>query len=526
MMMRGNITRMVVLAATVVFCSVISVSVLYAQDTKHRLTGDDIVRGGKIGNPIPTENGKDGKDGGETPGPGCTIHLKSAPGILGPPCAFKCVGVSPENVSNYQGACNKSPPSSHGVSLVNEDGTHREDSLAPPSDGTPYCELFKGSADPWLPKVWFPNGHPRCGKVVGDPHLSTFDGTRYDLQSAGEFVVAKSLDDEFEVQARFEPWGTSQTVSLTTAVAVQVAPYRITVTLQIETPLRINGQAYDLPDGEYLILTKADAMIVRNGRRYSIVLPDQTNVHVDLINGVLINFFVLLSESRDGRMVGLSGDGDNDKANDFALRDGRQLSNPSLVKTLYKEYAESWRVSEDATLFNYDTGESWEDFQNPDMPYEYIGMEDIPSADRERAASACRAAGVRPGPALDDCIYDYALTGDVVFIESALSTQSPREFSSIEDTAFIDTPQAAIAGQDISVAFTGPVPDAGDRVTVARPEDLPNTFSDYRHSRDGSPATLRMPMEPGDYEIRFVQGGQKILARQAIRITPSSAMIT
>jgi mono/diheme cytochrome c family protein len=44
---------------------------------------------------------------------------------------------------------------------------------------------------------WINGGHPYS---EGDPHLKTIDGTNYDFQSAGEFVLLR--DDIFEVQTR------------------------------------------------------------------------------------------------------------------------------------------------------------------------------------------------------------------------------------------------------------------------------------------------------------------------------------
>jgi Ca-activated chloride channel family protein len=44
---------------------------------------------------------------------------------------------------------------------------------------------------------------------------------------------------------------------------------------------------------------------------------------------------------------------------------------------------------------------------------------------------------------------------------------------------------------------------------------------DYAYARNGSPATIRMLEEPGQYELRFVQGNERVLARRPIAVTPA-----
>src|SRR5690606_17636881 len=48
----------------------------------------------------------------------------------------------------------------------------------------------------------------------------------------------------------------------------------------------------------------------------------------------------------------------------------------------------------------------------------------------------------------------------------------------------------------------------------------------YAYTKQGSPVTLRMPLDPGSYELRFVQSGKKVLARQPIAVTPATATLS
>ena len=70
---------------------------------------------------------------------------------------------------------------------------------------------------------------PGPGTVWGDVHIQTLDGEAYDLQAAGEFVAARSLDGSFEVQIRTAPWQGSDRVSVATAAGARVNGTRVTL---------------------------------------------------------------------------------------------------------------------------------------------------------------------------------------------------------------------------------------------------------------------------------------------------------
>lgn len=92
--------------------------------------------------------------------------------------------------------------------------------------------------------------------------------------------------------------------------------------------------------------------------------------------------------------------------------------------------------------------------------------------------------------------------------------------------ASLSGPETAISGEEVTVEFTGPEPASGDWITVTAPDAPGNKFTSYHYTKSGSPATVRMPLEAGDYELRFVQGNKKVIARQAITVTAASATLS
>jgi Ca-activated chloride channel family protein len=93
-------------------------------------------------------------------------------------------------------------------------------------------------------------------------------------------------------------------------------------------------------------------------------------------------------------------------------------------------------------------------------------------------------------------------------------------------SATLSAPDTAVAGSEVSVAFTGPAANSGDYITITRPDDPDTAYTSYAYTRNGSPAKLRMPLEPGDYEFRFVQNNTKVLARKAVAVTKAEATLS
>jgi Ca-activated chloride channel family protein len=91
--------------------------------------------------------------------------------------------------------------------------------------------------------------------------------------------------------------------------------------------------------------------------------------------------------------------------------------------------------------------------------------------------------------------------------------------------ATLSAPETAKTGESVKVAFTGPAAGSGDYITVTEPDAEPSKYNDYYYASRGSPATVRMPLEAGEYEIRFVQGNSKVIARQTITVEAASATL-
>lgn len=98
----------------------------------------------------------------------------------------------------------------------------------------------------------------------------------------------------------------------------------------------------------------------------------------------------------------------------------------------------------------------------------------------------------------------------------------PYKVTSVD--AALTVPPTAVAGSEIEIAWTGPNYH-GDWLTIVKPDSTEATYNDYIDA-DGQDRKLWMPVDAGDYEIRYVQAGRKILARAPIAVTPANADIT
>jgi len=112
------------------------------------------------------------------------------------------------------------------------------------------------------------------------------------------------------------------------------------------------------------------------------------------------------------------------------------------------------------------------------------------------------------------------------FVQNNKKVLARRPITVTAALATISGPETAGAGEEVTVEFTGPPAGSGDWITVVAPDAADNKYNDYHYTRNGSPGTIRMPLEPGEYELRFVQGNKKILARQKITVTEVTATLS
>ncbi len=112
------------------------------------------------------------------------------------------------------------------------------------------------------------------------------------------------------------------------------------------------------------------------------------------------------------------------------------------------------------------------------------------------------------------------------FVQAGTKVLARRPIAVGAAAATVTAKAEALAGETVDVAFTGPPAGSGDYITVTRPDDAPEKYTDYAYIQNGNPAKLRMPLEAGAYEVRYVQGGKKVLARQAITVADADATIS
>ena len=90
--------------------------------------------------------------------------------------------------------------------------------------------------------------------------------------------------------------------------------------------------------------------------------------------------------------------------------------------------------------------------------------------------------------------------------------------ASAEVATTVAPPSEVAAGARFQVAWTGP--DASrDYVTIVPAGAPEGTYLSWTYTRNGSPATLTAPREPGAYEVRYVEGaGDRTLASAPITV--------
>jgi hypothetical protein len=256
------------------------------------------------------------------------------------------------------------------------------------------------------------------GSHTGDPHLSTFDGYRFDFQAVGEFVAVRSSDD-LEIQVRQSAYDGSRVVSVNSAVAMRVGDTRLGFYVeQGRVAVRRDGVAVAVPLGTSDLPGGAKINYVVDpfgGDSFAVVWPDGSAAWVVQAGVWGLSLVAQPRAARTGTVTGLLGPYDGDKSNDLSTVEGQALAQPPAFEDLYGSYAQGWRVTDDTSLFDYESGTHTADFTDPTFPDRPSTVDTLPPAQAEAARAACTLLGVTDPALLADCVVDVGYTGQAFF---------------------------------------------------------------------------------------------------------------
>ena len=89
-------------------------------------------------------------------------------------------------------------------------------------------------------------------------------------------------------------------------------------------------------------------------------------------------------------------------------------------------------------------------------------------------------------------------------------------------SSFVGLRRSAAGGSTVEVAWTGP-DNSGDYVAIVEAGASNLDYETYAYTRNGTPLGVEAPLEPGDYEIRYMTGVRRdVLASAPIRIVCES----
>jgi Ca2+-binding RTX toxin-like protein len=250
----------------------------------------------------------------------------------------------------------------------------------------------------------------------GDPHLVTLDGLACDFQAVGEFVAMQSADGT-DVAVQIRTTAVGDLASNITAVAVLIDGHRVTITAGAEATLRVGGVATTVPD-DVGVLPIGSGFVEYDGSTYTLTDPGGAGMIVQPVAGRL-DLVLTVDPAYAGALYGLLGNFNGDPTDDLALADGTVLAQPVSFADLYGAYADSWRVTEATSLFDYDASESTTTLTDRTFPRQIVTLGMLPEEVVMRATALVDEAGISEPVLRAAAILDLALTGDASYLLGA-----------------------------------------------------------------------------------------------------------
>jgi len=258
-------------------------------------------------------------------------------------------------------------------------------------------------AGPNSPNEMLHYGSLSNGQNDGDPHITTVNEIHYDFQPGGEFVALRDANG-MEIQTRQTPVPGAEYVSINTAIAARVGKHRVTWQPHLSGQPDPAGLQLRV-DGE-LVTIGANGHDLEDGGRMT-MLNDKRTLEINFPDGTTL--FVTANWWGDRSLWYLTVQVFHTPATEGIMGNVEQDSwkNP--------EFAETWRVTDKTSLFDYAPGLSTKMYSVPRFP-----LENTPPVMPEYEILAKRECeGITTKDLRQDCLFDVGVTGDRIFAKSA-----------------------------------------------------------------------------------------------------------
>jgi hypothetical protein len=236
-------------------------------------------------------------------------------------------------------------------------------------------------------------------------------------------------------------------VSINQAIAIKAGATRLGFYLQQgEIVVHRDGRTITPDDGDTALpdgVTLSRSTDDFTGDVYDVTWADGSAATLWKISHYGLVLLMAPAAARAGTLTGLFGDADGKPQNDVAPKGGAPIEQPAFA-TLYPGFADSWRVSDDTSLFDYPAGQTTATFTDRAFP-----SAPTPRPADPTARQACVAAGASDPTDLADCLLDVARTGSAEF---AMTSSAIAAFTTAAAAGAAEQPPA---GNSTAVADPG-----------------------------------------------------------------------
>jgi hypothetical protein len=341
----------------------------------------------------------------------------------------------------------------------------------------------------------------------GDVHLTTYDELYYDLQLVGEFVLTgSSVTRDFEIQTRQGAFPGSTTVSVNTAVAMNVVGDRVGLYVTpTGSQLRINGRSASLSSLP-IRLSKGGRIEHTGDDEIRVRWPDGSEALLFEIGPFGYRVRVHPAVRHRGHLFGLLGDFDGKPENDLRRPNGRIVLD-HRAETIHRQFGDSWRIDQRQSLFDYAPGESTSSFTNRAFPSAFVDVSQLPNA--AAAQAECRRAGVTRAALVRECVFDLTVTGQSAFakstahLEKVLSRSDGKgAANSAPNIRFTGSVNGVMVVQDTNCTLLGAAKQFNVQIrgtVAARQAEILVTIADGYHG-------------PGEYQVGSVLSNNGIVS--------------